>query len=86
MAEAGPMPMCPMAETCKGMMGKPISGLVLIIPGIAFMAVGVLILIWPAILVWLIAAASILTGIVMLMMVNFMRKVSARFKSLPDQP
>ena len=25
MAQAAPMPMCPMAETCKGMMEKPLS-------------------------------------------------------------
>jgi hypothetical protein len=28
MAQAAPMPMCPMAETCRGMMKKPLSGLV----------------------------------------------------------
>jgi hypothetical protein len=34
MAESVPMPMCPMAETCKGMMKKPLGGFALIIPGI----------------------------------------------------
>ena len=38
MAQAAPMPMCPMAETCRGMMEKPLSGLVIVIPGIAFVA------------------------------------------------
>ena len=27
MAQAAPMPMCPMAETCKGMIERPLSGL-----------------------------------------------------------
>ncbi len=30
MAQAAPMPMCPMAETCKGMMGKPLPGLAVV--------------------------------------------------------
>jgi UPF0716 family protein affecting phage T7 exclusion len=38
-----------MAETCKGMMEKPFSGLVLIIPGIVFIILGVLIVIEPRI-------------------------------------
>ena len=63
MAQAAPMPMCPMAETCKGMIEKPLSGLVMVLPGIAFMAVGVLIVIWPSILPWLVAAACILAGV-----------------------
>ena len=47
MAQAAPMPMCPMAETCKGMMEKSLPGLVVVIPGIAFMALGVLIVVGP---------------------------------------
>ena len=34
MAHTSSMPMCPMAESCKGMMEKPLSGFVLIVPGI----------------------------------------------------
>jgi hypothetical protein len=45
MAQAGPMPMCPMAETCKSMMEKPLSVLVMVIPGIVFIALGVLIVV-----------------------------------------
>ena len=50
MAQAAPMPMCPMAETCKGMMEIPFSGLMMVIPGIAFIALGVLIVVWPSVL------------------------------------
>ncbi len=80
MAQAKPMPMCPMAETCKGMMEKPLSGLMMIIPGLAFIALGVLIVIWPSILTWLVAAACVLAGAAMLMMAKFMRGIGARFK------
>lgn len=85
MASPAPMPMCPMAETCKGMMEKPFSSLFLIIPGIVLLVVGLLIVIEPKVLVWLMAAASILMGVVMLMIANFMRKVGARFHSTQDR-
>ncbi len=49
-----------------------------IVPGVAFIAVGALILIEPKVLVWLVAAASIVMGIVMLMLANFVRKVGVR--------
>ncbi len=80
MAQPAPMPMCPMAETCKGMMEKPLSGLMMVIPGIAFIALGVLIVAWPSVLPWLVAAACILTGGAMLLMANFMRGVGARLR------
>jgi uncharacterized membrane protein HdeD (DUF308 family) len=83
MAQATPMPMCPMAETCRGMMEKPLSGLVMI-PGIVFIALGVLIVVWPAVLPWLVAAAFILAGSAMLLMVNFMRRVGARLRRAGD--
>lgn len=78
MANATPMPMCPMAETCKGIMEKRLSSAVMVIPGIAFIALGVLIIVWPSILPWLVAAACILAGCAMLMMVKFMRGIGAR--------
>ncbi len=78
MAQATPMPMCPMAETFKGMIEKPFSGVVMVIPGIAFIALGVLIIIWPSVLPWPVAAACILTGGAMLLMARFMRSVGAR--------
>jgi hypothetical protein len=70
-----------MAETCKGMMNKPLSGLVIWAPGIAFIALGVLIVIWPSVLAWLVAAAFILAGGALLMMAGFMRRVGVRHRS-----
>lgn len=79
MAQAAPMTMCPMAETCKGMMERPLSGLMMV-PGITFIALGVLIVVWPAVLPWLIAAGCILAGAAMLMMASFMRRFGARLR------
>ena len=86
MAEPTPMPMCPMAETCKGMMEKPFSGIKLIVPGLVFIALGVLIIYEPRILVWIIAAAFVLFGIMMLMMASFVRKIGTKFRTMRDQP
>ena len=80
MAQAGPMSMCPMADTCKGMMENPLSGLVMLMPGIAFIALGILIFVWPSVLAWLVAAACILVGCAMLVMANLMRRIGSRFK------
>ena len=80
MAQAAPMPMCPMAETCRGMMEKPFSGVMMMVPGIVFIVLGLSIVIWPSILTWLVATAFILAGVAMLMMANFMRGVGARLR------
>ena len=80
MAQAAPMPMCPMAETCRGMMERPLSGLIMLVPGITFITLGVLVIVWPSILPWLVAAACILAGGGMLLMANFMRGVGTRLR------
>lgn len=79
--ETTPMAMCPMAETCKGIMEKPMSGLMLIVPGIMFVILGVAVLIEPRILIWLMAIALVVTGIAMLALNRFMRKIGQRFQS-----
>ena len=84
MAESVPMPMCPMAETCKGMMEKPFSGLALLIPGIVLIILGVSVLIEPRILLWLVAVALIVMGIAMMMLSRFMRKVGTRFRGMQE--
>jgi hypothetical protein len=80
MAQSAPMPMCPMARTCMGMMERPITRVMMVIPGIAFISLGVLIVAWPSVLPWLVAAAFIVSGGAMLLMANFMRGVGARLK------
>jgi hypothetical protein len=69
--------MCPMSSMCKGMMGKPGSGLLLMVPGTILILGGILILIKPQILFWLMAGASILIGVIMLVFANFMRKMAS---------
>ena len=86
MAEPTPMPMCPMAKTCKGMMEKPFSSVALIFPGLVFVALGVLIVFEPRILAWIIAAVFVLIGVMMLMMAGFVRRIGAKFQTMRDQP
>lgn len=71
--------MCPMASMCKGFAEKPGTGFLLMIPGLFLVLVGVLIILEPKILVWLIAGVSILMGIMMIFVANIMRKMSDRF-------
>ena len=78
MVESIPMPMCPMAGMCKGMVEKPGSGLMLLIPGIVFIILGVVILIEPRILLWFVALSLVVMGVAMLMLARFMRAIGAR--------
>lgn len=70
-----PMSMCPMAETCKQMMRRRFSGFGLVVPGVIFMALGVLIVIEPRIIAWVVAVAFIVLGAFMLMFAIFIRKI-----------
>ena len=69
------MGMCPMGRMCTRTMRKKSSGWFLMLPGILLIVVGVLIVVEPRILAWLIAAATILFGIMMLIMAGFIRKM-----------
>jgi len=69
-----------MAETCEGMMKKPFSGTAVVLPGLVFIGLGVLVVIYPLILVWLVAAALVLVGAMMLMMAGFVRRIGTRFR------
>ena len=84
MSETTAMPMCPMAATCKGMMGNRKSGFLMIVPGFLFIALGVAIIMYPQILVWFVAIALIVTGIAMLMMVKLMRRFGKRVEGTRD--
>ena len=77
-----PLPTCPMAETCKGMMDKPLSGVALVVPGLIFIALGILVVIEPRILAWVMAAAFIFLGAMMLMMASFVRRIGTRYQSM----
>ena len=77
-----PMPMCPMAETCKGIMERRFSSLMLVVPGLVLILLGVAVLIEPRILVWLVAIALIMMGIATLLAGRFMRRMGHRFQSM----
>ncbi len=76
----GPMSMCPMASMCRGMAEKPVSRVVLMVPGLVLILVGILILLEPRILVWLIAGAVILMGVLLLGFANFIHRMTAQFR------
>jgi hypothetical protein len=63
-------------------MEKPLSRSMTVVPGTVFILLGVLIVIEPIILAWIIAAGFILLGVVMLMAANFVRKIG---KQLQDK-
>ena len=70
------MTQCPMASMCKGMVEKPHSRFILILPGILLILVGVIILLEPRILVWLVAVVAIILGILALMIANFIYRMN----------
>lgn len=73
------MEACPMASMCKSMSkeGRKSTGFTLLVPGIIMILVGILIILQPVILAWLIAATSIVLGIFALLMGNAFRKFMA---------
>ena len=71
------MTTCPMGRMCVGMMKKQHSGWFLMLPGILLIILGVLIVVEPRILVWFIAAATVLFGAMMLIMASFIHKMVA---------
>ncbi len=84
MIESMQMPMCPMAKTCKGMMDKPFSGFMIVIPGIFLIVLGLVVLVEPRVLVWLMAAVLVVLGIAMVMFGRVMGKFRKRIQSTHD--
>lgn len=82
MVETTSMPVCPMAATCQRMRDKPGSGLWMMIPGILLIALGVLIFLYPQMLIWLVAIMLVAMGIVLLLMTGIVRKMGQR----PQKP
>ena len=78
MTETTTMSTCPMATTCSCMMGKAGSRLWTTIPGILFVALGVLIMFYPQVLAWLVAITLVVMGIAMLVMPGYMHRIGNR--------
>ena len=83
MTQSTQMPVCPMSQMCKGMMEKPRSAFWMMIPAILLILLGVAVIVYPKILIWLVAAALIFMGLAMLMMMTAMRHMGHRFQSRP---
>ena len=70
---------CPMATMCQGMMKSPgKSGSMMVWPGVFMILFGAIILLWPAVLIWLVAALFIAIGISILFFAKSVRKMSAK--------
>ena len=67
-----------MANACKGMMNKPMAGSVLVIPALVFVILGVVVLIEPQILAWIVGIVLIVMGIAMLVFGRIMRRFATR--------
>lgn len=76
------MVMCPMATMCKGMMKKSPFGLAVMLAGAVLIAVGVLIVLEPQILVWLMGPAFVILGIMLLMMAKFVRRLGVQLRNM----
>ena len=74
-----PMEMCPMAGMCKGMTGKKGMGSswLLLLPGVLLVARGLLVILVPNILVWLVGVTSIFLGVMFFFIANGIRKFAA---------
>jgi Flp pilus assembly protein TadB len=76
-----PMAMCPMATMCKGMMEKPPSGFFAMLAGAVLIVLGMLIVVEPTILVWLVGIAFVLFGVALLVMANFLRRLGVQLRN-----
>jgi hypothetical protein len=72
-----PMESCPMSALFKKTSGKRGFGLLAMIPGLLLVLGGVAVILEPQILVWLMAATSMVAGLMLLAGANFFRKLAA---------
>lgn len=76
----GPMAMCPMASMCRGMSQKPPSMALTMTPGLVLILIGIVVLLEPKVLAWLVALVTIIMGVFLLMMAAWFRRMTARFR------
>lgn len=68
-------PCCPMMEMCQKCMLNPVCRYGYVVPGLALIACGVLVLVFPEILVWLLGITSIVMGVMVLVCGSMMLKM-----------
>ncbi len=78
MVDTQQLPTCPMAKACRGMTDRRHAGFWMFIPGLILILVGLGIVLFPQILVWLVALLFVAMGIGMLTMAGFMRGMGKR--------
>jgi hypothetical protein len=76
-AGEGPMKSCPMSAMFKRNSGRRGFGHLVMIPGMMLVLVGAAIILEPQILIWLMAAAAIFAGLMLVAAATFFRKVAA---------
>jgi len=84
MAQGASVPVCPMARYCSGMMESSLPSRFMTIAGFMMLALGVLIVLWPAVLPWLAAALAILVGVGMLMMAQTFHDMISRHREVGE--
>jgi hypothetical protein len=80
-AGENPMESCPMSAMFKKTSGKRGFGLLAMLPGLLLVLVGVAIILEPQIVFWLIAATSIVAGLMLLAGASFFRKIAADLRT-----
>lgn len=76
--ESDPMGGCPMVGMCKGMTRNGAwSGWLLLLPGAFLVAFGLLVVLVPEVLAWLLGSLAILMGFLFLVMGSRMRRLIA---------
>ena len=69
------MEMCPMSGMCKGMMKQGAwSSSFMLLPAVFMIAFGLLIILMPQVLAWLLGGMAIFMGVMFLLMANQFRK------------
>jgi len=74
---------CPMAEMCQQLIKNPRVGRLAMIPAFIMICLGVLILLEPKVLLWLIGVICIVLGCAILAGAHFLRKFQAHQQSGP---
>lgn len=75
-----PMAMCPMASMCRGMSEKSPSLALTMTPGVVLIVIGIVVLLEPKVLAWLVAIVTIIMGVFLLMVAAWIRRMTARFR------
>jgi uncharacterized membrane protein HdeD (DUF308 family) len=75
-----PMAMCPMASMCRGMSEKPPSLALTMTPGVVLIVIGIVVLLEPKVLAWLVAIVTIIMGVFLLLVAGWIRRMTARLR------